>query len=106
MAWVLLLIAGLLETGWAIALKASDGLSKPLPSAVFLVLTAASLVLLAVALRSLPVGTAYAVWTGMGAAGTAILGIVVLGEPAQAARLVSIGLIVAGVIGLNLAGSH
>ncbi len=106
MAWVLLLIAGLLETGWAIALKASDGLSKPLPSAVFLVLTAASLVLLAVALRSLPVGTAYAVWTGIGAAGTAILGIVVLGEPAQAARLVSIGLIVAGVIGLNLAGSH
>jgi quaternary ammonium compound-resistance protein SugE len=106
MAWVLLLIAGLLETGWAIALKASDGLSKPLPSAVFLVLTAASLVLLAVALRSLPVGTAYAVWTGIGAAGTAILGIVVLGEPAQAVRLASIGLIVPGVIGLNLAGSH
>jgi quaternary ammonium compound-resistance protein SugE len=106
MAWVLLLIAGLLETGWAIALKASDGLSKPLPSAVFLVLTAASLVLLAVALRSLPVGTAYAVWTGIGAAGTAILGIVVLGEPAPAVRLASIGLIVPGVIGLNLAGSH
>lgn len=106
MAWVLLLVAGLLETGWAIALKASDGLSKLLPSALFLVLTAASLVLLAIALRSLPVGTAYAVWTGIGAAGTAIGGIVVLGEPAQAVRLVSIGLIVAGVIGLNLAGSH
>jgi quaternary ammonium compound-resistance protein SugE len=73
---------------------------------LFVVLGGAGLLLLALALRSLPVGTAYAVWSGIGAAGTAILGIIMLGEPAQAIRLVSIGLIVAGVIGLNLAGSH
>jgi quaternary ammonium compound-resistance protein SugE len=106
MAWLLLVVAGLLETAWAIALKQSAGLSKLVPSVLFVVLGIASLALLAVALRSLPVGTAYAVWTGIGAAGTAILGIVLLGEPAQALRLASIGLIVAGVIGLNLSGSH
>src|SRR6266536_2309973 len=103
MAWLLLIVAGMLETGWAVALKTSDGLSKLVPSVVFLVLGIASVLLLAVALRSLPVGTAYAVWTGIGAAGTAIVG---LGEPAQTVRLLSIGLIVAGVVGLNLAGSH
>ena len=106
MVWLLLVIAGLLETAWAIALKESAGFSKLLPSVLFVVLGIASLALLAVALRSLPVGTAYAVWTGIGAAGTAILGIVLLGESAQALRLASIGLIVAGVIGLNLSGSH
>ncbi len=106
MAWLLLIVAGMLETGWAVALKTSDGLSKLVPSVVFLVLGIASVLLLAVALRSLPVGTAYAVWTGIGAAGTAVVGIVVLGEPAQTVRLLSIGLIVAGVVGLNLAGSH
>jgi quaternary ammonium compound-resistance protein SugE len=106
MAWLLLVVAGLLETAWAIALKESAGFSKLVPSVLFVVLGIASLALLAVALRSLPVGTAYAVWTGIGAAGTAILGIVLLGESAQALRLASIGLIVAGVIGLNLSGSH
>lgn len=106
MAWLLLVVAGLLESGWAIALKQSAGFSRLLPSVVFVVLGGASLLLLALALRSLPVGTAYAVWTGIGAAGTAVLGIVLLGEPAQALRLASIGLIVAGVVGLNLAGSH
>jgi quaternary ammonium compound-resistance protein SugE len=106
MAWLLLVVAGLLETAWAIALKQSAGFSKLLPSVLFVVLGVASLVLLALALRSLPVGTAYAVWTGIGAAGTAILGIVLLGEPAQALRLASIALIVAGVVGLNLAGGH
>jgi quaternary ammonium compound-resistance protein SugE len=80
--------------------------TKLIPSVLFVVLGVASLLLLSLALRSLPVGTAYAVWTGIGAIGTAILGIVLLGEPAQAIRLASIGLIVAGVIGLNLAGSH
>jgi quaternary ammonium compound-resistance protein SugE len=106
MAWLLLVVAGLLETAWAIALKESAGFSKLVPSVLFVVLGIASLALLAVALRSLPVGTAYADWTGIGAAGTAILGIVLLGESAQALRLASIGLIVAGVIGLNLSGSH
>ena len=106
MAWLLLVVAGLLETAWAIALKESAGFSKLVPSVLFVVLGIASLTLLAIALRSLPVGTAYAVWTGIGAAGTAILGIVLLGESAQALRLASIGLIVAGVIGLNLSGSH
>jgi quaternary ammonium compound-resistance protein SugE len=106
MAWLLLVVAGLLETAWAIALKQSAGFSKLLPSVLFVVLGVASLALLALALRSLPVGTAYAVWTGIGAAGTAILGIVLLGEPAQALRLASIALIVAGVVGLNLAGGH
>jgi quaternary ammonium compound-resistance protein SugE len=106
MAWLLLVVAGLLETAWAIALKQSAGFSRLLPSVLFVVLGVASLALLALALRSLPVGTAYAVWTGIGAAGTAILGIVLLGEPAQALRLASITLIVAGVVGLNLAGGH
>lgn len=106
MAWLLLVVAGLLETAWAIALKQSAGFSKLLPSVLFVVLGVASLALLALALRSLPVGTAYAVWTGIGAAGTAILGIVLLGEPAQALRLASIALIVAGVVGLNLAGGR
>lgn len=106
MAWLLLVGAGLLETAWAIALKQSAGFSKLLPSVLFVVLGVASLALLALALRSLPVGTAYAVWTGIGAAGTAILGIVLLGEPAQALRLASIALIVAGVVGLNLAGGR
>jgi quaternary ammonium compound-resistance protein SugE len=102
MAWVLLVIAGLLETGFAVALKYSDGFTRLVPSLAFVVFAAGSFWLLNLALRSLPVGTAYAVWTGIGAAGTALLGMLLLGEPAQAARLVSIGLIVAGVIGLQV----
>lgn len=105
MAWVLLVLAGVLETGFAIALKLSDGFTKPLWIAVFAVSAAGSFGLLAIALRSLPIGTAYAVWTGIGAVGTAVLGMLIFKDPVTAGRLVSIGLIVAGVVGLNLSGA-
>ncbi|GJD86989.1 Guanidinium exporter [Methylobacterium hispanicum] len=104
MAWILLLVAGLLETGWAIGLKYTEGFTKIVPSVLTLAAMAASVVLLAIALRTLPVGTGYAVWTGIGAVGTAILGIVLFGEPATAARIACIGLIVAGIAGLKFAG--
>jgi quaternary ammonium compound-resistance protein SugE len=103
-AWILLLVAGLLETGWAIGLKYTEGFTKIVPSVLTLAAMAASVVLLAIALRTLPVGTGYAVWTGIGAVGTAILGIVLFGEPATAARIACIGLIVAGIAGLKFAG--
>ena len=106
MVWILLVAAGLFETVMAIALKASAGFSKLGPSVLFLVFGATSFGLLALSLRTLPVGTAYAVWTGIGAAGTALVGMVLLGEPATAVRLGCIGLIVAGVAGLRLAGGH
>jgi quaternary ammonium compound-resistance protein SugE len=102
MAWFYLLIAGLLEIGWAIGLKYTDGLSRPLPTVFTVASMVGSVVLLGIALKSLPVGTAYAVWTGIGAVGTATLGIILFGEPAAAARLVSIGLILAGIVGLKL----
>ncbi len=102
MAWFILLIAGLMEIGWAIGLKYTEGFTRLVPSAITLVLMTASVVLLAIALKTLPVGTGYAVWTGIGAVGTAILGIVLFGDPATAARLGSIGLIVAGIVGLKL----
>lgn len=105
MAWVFVAVAGVLETAFALCLKASDGFSKPLPTAGFLVFAAGSFSLLALALRDLPVGTAYAVWTGIGAAGTAVAGIVLFGESEAVLRLVSIALIVAGVVGLRLAGT-
>lgn len=102
MAWIILFIAGLFEIGWAVGLKFTEGFTRPLPT----VLTALSMVLsmglLGWALKSLPVGTAYAVWTGIGAVGTAIVGIMVFKEPATAARLVCLGLIVAGILGLKL----
>ncbi|UXY13745.1 quaternary ammonium compound efflux SMR transporter SugE [Chitiniphilus purpureus] len=101
--WIYLLIAGVLEVAWAMALKASHGFTRLVPSVVFAVTALASLYLLAVAMRSLPAGTAYAVWTGIGAVGTVVLGIVWLGEPATVWRLVSVGLILAGIIGLKLA---
>ncbi|MEE7476850.1 quaternary ammonium compound efflux SMR transporter SugE [Methylobacterium hispanicum] len=104
MAWILLLVAGLLETGWAIGLKYTEGFTKIVPSVLTLAAMAASVVLLAIALRTLPVGTGYAVWTGIGAVGTAILGIVLFGEPATTARIACIGLIVAGIAGLKFAG--
>ncbi|MDR7039333.1 quaternary ammonium compound-resistance protein SugE [Methylobacterium sp. BE186] len=104
MAWAILFVAGLLETGWAIGLKYTEGFSKLVPSALTLAAMAASVVLLSLALRSLPVGTGYAVWTGIGAVGTALLGIVLFGEPATPARLACIGLIVAGIAGLKFAG--
>ena len=106
MAWVLLIGAGLLETGFAVSLKASDGFTKPIPMVVFAVCAIASFALLNLALRDLPVGTAYAVWTGIGAAGTAIVGMVALGESADALRIVAIAFIVIGAIGLQAVGTH
>lgn len=103
MAWILLLIAGLLEVGWAIGLKYTDGFTKVWPSVFTLAAMTASVVLLAIAMKSLPVGTSYAIWVGVGAVGTAILGMVLFGESANAGRLVSLGLIVAGIVGLKLA---
>jgi quaternary ammonium compound-resistance protein SugE len=102
-AWVLLLVAGLLEVGWAIGLKYTEGFTKLWPSAFTLVAMVGSVLLLGVAMKSLPVGTSYAVWVGVGAIGTALLGILLFGEPANAGRLVSLGLILAGIIGLKLA---
>ncbi len=105
MAWLLLVLAGFFEMCFALALKASEGFSRLLPSVGFAVCAAISFGLLIVALRTLPVGTAYAVWTGIGAAGTAVAGIWLFGESADPVRLGSIALIVAGVIGLRLAGT-
>ena len=102
MAWLLVVIAGLFETGFAIALKYSEGFSRLVPTVLFVVFAAASFALLSTGLRSLPVGPAYAVWTGIGAAGTAIVGILFLGESAATLKLVSIGLVIAGVVGLQL----
>jgi quaternary ammonium compound-resistance protein SugE len=103
-AWVLLLVAGLLEVGWAIGLKYTEGFTRFWPSLATASAMVISVVLLGIAMKSLPVGTSYAVWVGVGAVGTAILGIVLFGEPATAGRLLSLGLIVAGIIGLKLAG--
>jgi quaternary ammonium compound-resistance protein SugE len=102
MAWFILFIAGLMEIGWAIGLKYTEGFTRLVPSVLTLAAMLISIVLLGLALKTLPVGTAYAVWTGIGAVGTAILGIVLLGDPATVARLASIGLIVAGIVGLKL----
>jgi quaternary ammonium compound-resistance protein SugE len=104
MAWVVLMIAGLFEVGWAIGLKYTDGFTRPLATALTVVSMVISLGLLGLALRDLPVGTAYAVWTGVGAVGTAALGIMLFGDPATLPRLASIGLIVAGIAGLKLVG--
>ena len=104
MAWAILFTAGLLEIGWAIGLKYTEGFSRLVPSALTLAAMAGSVILLGVALKTLPIGTAYAVWTGIGAVGTAALGIFLLGEPATALRLASIGLILAGIVGLKLVG--
>jgi quaternary ammonium compound-resistance protein SugE len=103
MAWTLLFIAGLLEIGWAIGLKYTEGFTKPIPSVLTIGAMIASIGLLGLALRTLPVGTAYAVWTGIGAVGTAILGIWLFGEAATAMRLACIALIVAGIAGLKFA---
>ncbi|MBB2912363.1 quaternary ammonium compound-resistance protein SugE [Streptosporangium becharense] len=106
MAWVLIVVAGLFEVAMAYSLKMSDGFSAPLPSVGFAVFAVLSFGLLALGLRSLEVGTAYAVWTGIGAVGTATLGILALGEDASFLKIASILLIVAGVVGLNLAGGQ
>lgn len=105
MAWILLFAAALLEIVWAIALKQADGFTRFWPSAIGLVTAWVSFVLLTLALKRLPVGTAYAVWVGLGALGVALAGIVALGESASAARLGALGLILAGVVGLKLVES-
>lgn len=102
MAWVYLFVAGLLEIGWAVGLKYTEGFTKLVPSALTIVSMIASILMLGLALKTLPIGTAYAVWTGIGAVGTALLGIYLFAEPATVARLASIGLIVAGIAGLKL----
>lgn len=102
MAWFLVIIAGLLETGFAVSLKASAGFSRALPTVLFLVFAAGSFALLSHGLRTLPVGPAYAVWTGIGAAGTAVIGMAFLGEEVRPVKLVSIALIILGVVGLQL----
>ena len=105
MAWVLLAVAGLLEVGWAIGLKYTQGFTRPWPSVFTVAAIVVSIVLLGIAMKSLPVGTSYAVWVGVGAVGTAILGMLLFGEPATAGRLLSLGLIVAGIVGLKLAST-
>jgi quaternary ammonium compound-resistance protein SugE len=102
MPWTLLVIAGIFEVGWAIGLKYTEGFSRPLPTVLTVLSMIVSLGLLGLALRDLPVGTAYAVWTGVGAVGTAALGIALFGDPATVGRLACIGLIVAGIVGLKL----
>ena len=103
MAWIILVLAGLFEIGWAIGLKYSEGFTRLWPSVWTILSMAVSVWLLGTAMRSLPVGTAYSVWVGVGAVGTVILGIALFEEHANAARLVSVGLIIAGIIGLKLA---
>jgi quaternary ammonium compound-resistance protein SugE len=102
MAWGLLAVAGLMEIAWAIGLKYTEGFTRLVPSVLTLVAMAASVILLGLSLKWLPIGTAYAVWTGIGAVGTAALGIVLFGDPATVARLSCIGLIVAGIVGLKM----
>ncbi len=102
MNWMILVLAGLFEIGWAIGLKYTDGFTRLGPTVGTVASMVISLGLLGIAMKSLPVGTAYAVWVGVGAVGTAILGIVLLGEPANAGRMISLALIIAGIIGLKL----
>lgn len=102
LSWLILLLAGLFEVGWAVGLKYTAGFTRLLPTLLTIACMAASLALLGLALRALPLGTAYAVWTGVGTIGTALLGIVLFAESASVMRLVCIGLIVAGIAGLKL----
>jgi quaternary ammonium compound-resistance protein SugE len=102
MAWVVLLIAGLFEVGWAIGLKYTEGFTRVWPTVGTVAAMVASVGLLGLAMRSLPVGTAYAVWTGIGAVGTVTLGMLLFSEPATAGRLACVGLILAGIVGLKL----
>lgn len=102
MAWVVLCVAGLLEIAWAVGLKYTEGFTRLGPSVATAVAMIASMALLGIALRTLPLGTAYAIWTGIGSVGTAVLGIVLFREPATALRLACIALIVAGIVGLKI----
>jgi quaternary ammonium compound-resistance protein SugE len=101
-AWLVLVVAGLLETGWAIGLKYAEGFTRPLPSALTIVALVASMWLLGMAAKTLPIGTAYAVWVGIGALGAALLGWRLLDEPMSVARVICLGLLLAGIIGLKL----
>ncbi|HEY7612652.1 MAG TPA: quaternary ammonium compound efflux SMR transporter SugE [Gemmatimonadales bacterium] len=105
-AWTLLIIAGLLEVVWAVGLKYTQGFTRPLPSGITLAAMLLSIVLLARALRTIPVGTGYAVWTGIGAVGTAVVGILVLGEPRDSGRLIALCAIIGGIVGLKLVSPH
>ena len=102
MAWAILVVAGLMEVGWAVGLKYTDGFTRPLPTTLVVGAMVASVWLLAIALRTIPIGTGYAVWTGIGAVGTAVLGMFLFGESREPARLACIVLIVAGIVGLKL----
>lgn len=106
MAWVVLIVAGLFEIGWAVGLKYTEGFTRLVPTLLTAASMVASVVLLGLALRTLPLGTAYAVWTGIGTVGTALLGMALYGEPADAIRLACIALIVAGIVGLKLVSPH
>jgi quaternary ammonium compound-resistance protein SugE len=106
MAWVVLFIAGLLEVGWAVGLKYTHGFTKPWPSVATVGAMVVSFLLLSHALKTIPVGTGYAVWTGIGAVGTVIVGMALLGEPRDAARMVCILLILIGILGLKLFSPH
>ncbi|WP_339129566.1 multidrug efflux SMR transporter [Streptomyces sp. f51] len=106
MAWFLLIIAGLLEVGWSIGMKYTDGFARPVPSVLTGAGIVASMLLLSYAARSLPIGTAYGVWVGIGAAGAAVLGMTLLGEPATAARIFFICLLLASVVGLKATSGH
>jgi quaternary ammonium compound-resistance protein SugE len=105
-AWTLLIIAGLLEVVWAVGLKYTHGFTRMLPTAITVTAMLLSIVLLARALRTIPVGTGYAVWTGIGAVGTALVGILVLGEPKDSGRLIALATIIGGIVGLKLASPH
>lgn len=105
-AWTLLIVAGLLEVVWAVGLKYTEGFTRMLPSAITLTAMVVSIVLLGRALQTIPVGTGYAVWTGIGAVGTALVGILVLGEPRDFGRLVALVAIIGGIVGLKLASPH
>ena len=102
MAWAILVVAGLFEVGWAIGLKYTEGFTRLWPTVMTVVAMVISLWLLGIAMKTLPVGTAYSIWVGVGATGTVILGILLLGEPASVGRMISVALIIAGVVGLKL----
>ena len=102
MSWVILFFAGLFEVGWAVGLKYTDGFSKPLPTALTIAAMAVSLGLLGLAMKELPLGTAYAIWTGVGAVGTVIAGIILFGESMALFRLASVALIICGLVGLKI----
>ncbi|MCP9987924.1 multidrug efflux SMR transporter [Streptomyces sudanensis] len=106
MAWFLLVVAGLLEVGWSVGMKYTDGFTRPWPTVLTCLGIVASMVLLAQATRTLPIGTAYGVWVGIGAAGAAVVGMVVLGEPATAARIFFVCLLLVAVVGLKATSGH